>query len=205
MALTALTQRIVTRAMPKMFCTGVCGILAILAVAIDSQACSCLPNMALSEAVDQASAVFLGKVESVKASQLRPDQNEVKVIVSRVFKDDIGMVPPTTSSVRPDEVVASTVTVFTSQQESFCGFPFTVGLDYIIFARGNLARLSVSLCSRTTILDGSADVITQLEQLNSGSPSSSSSASAEQTAIAPVSDAAAISSAAAPNTGASKE
>ncbi len=126
-------------------------------------ACSCADKPSLEQSYDQSSAVFLGKVQSIAASRLRTDQNEVKVLVIKVFKDDVGLSPK--ASALPDEAATSTAIVFTSQQESLCGYPFAVGQDYIIFARGNLARISVSLCSRTVLLDGATAEMAELEKI----------------------------------------
>ncbi len=56
-------------------------------------------------------------------------------------------------------------TVHTSRDEASCGYDFTAGKEYLIYANGSAANLEVNLCSRTTLL---ATAVTDLLILGTG-------------------------------------
>ena len=109
-----------------------------------AKACSCsLPNLEQSEkervteSFKRASAVFVGKVESV--TEVSASKKKVRLKVSRVFKG------PKTDLVE----------VMTGKGGGDCGFPFRVDEEYLVFAYGgkNDTTFETNICTRTKLLE----------------------------------------------------
>jgi hypothetical protein len=122
-------------------------------------ACLCPRPPRAERALDRSSAVFAGQVVNIKGS-LVPEEPGAKVYV-RVD----------TISFRVSEVwkgpERETLEVTTPSDEPACGYSFSEGREYLVYAEGK--RMKVDSCGRTTPLSkASAD----LEALgNSETPS----------------------------------
>ena len=112
--------------------------LALLALSavlpFDAQACSCLGNPPVPEAVADSTRVFLGTVTAIE----RHDGllEHVTFQVSEHFK---GAATPT-------------VVVENHANGPMCGYPFREGGSYVVYARGDDGTLHTSSCSRTTVV-----------------------------------------------------
>jgi len=66
-----------------------------------------------------------------------------------------------------------TVTISTNAATSMCGYPFSKGKSYLIYADGKKASdLSVTLCTRTTLLSNAVEDIEELDKLREETKSS---------------------------------
>ena len=127
-------------------------------------ACSCAETPALDKAVDDSTVVFLGRVTLATTNPLRPNQREVRFNLSKLFKDETGM------------LTRNEVVIYTAEDQSLCGYTFVQNQDYLVFATGNAAKLSTSLCSRTRIFEAAqvdVDELTKRVSTSAGSGSSS--------------------------------
>jgi hypothetical protein len=101
--------------------------------------CSCLPPGPPSEALEWATAVFLGRVEEITTAKIplargeRLEERKVLFSIQKSWKGKQG----------------KTLTIFTNVSGASCGYPFRVGQEYLVYAYGAPPRLHVSLCSRT--------------------------------------------------------
>lgn len=113
-------------------------------------ACSCVSPPAPPAARDNAIAVFSGQVTGIDAPTGLSDGpgNAVHVTfaVSEVWK---GPAEPT-------------ITVVTSGSSASCGYEFTPGEQYMVYAGLDDTRFTASLCSRTAPLAQAADDIRAL-------------------------------------------
>ncbi|MEK4044762.1 hypothetical protein NSU18_13955 [Paenibacillus sp. FSL H8-0048] len=109
-------------------------------------ACSCVVSPPPMEAMEKSAAVFEGTVVSIKEKfklmQSSADPVQVTFQVGVRWKGEVG----------------EQVTVTTAQAEESCGFQFTKGERYIVYAGGEeaageegTAKLTVSFCSRTAL------------------------------------------------------
>ena len=116
-------------------------------------ACTCVPPPAPAEALGEAAAVFSGKVIQIKKHKPAEDifgGVEVVFRVNRAWKG----------------IDKSTARVFTSSQSAACGYNFSKGETYMVYAAGNShGRLSTSICSRTKRLK---DAREDLDALGAG-------------------------------------
>ena len=112
-------------------------VLAILtaAVAVFSAqtlyACSCAPPPPPKKALDDATAVFMGKVKSIEGGGFAV---KVKFEVETSFK-----------GVKKKEVV-----VETASNGAMCGYGFTKGEVYVVYCYGKEDALRTGLCTRTS-------------------------------------------------------
>ena len=108
-------------------------------------ACSCVPPGSPAEERAASAAVFSGKVVDVDVpgGTITNSADPVKVTleVLRVWK---GPAQPT-------------LVVTTARDSASCGFNFTQGQEYLVYARGTATDLSASLCSRTRLLSEGAE------------------------------------------------
>lgn len=118
----------------------VAGALALLAVTPGSvQACSCAPTRSACQALWNAGAVFAGEVIDItnldpKKKPPAPDTRRVRIKVLETF-----------AGAQSDEVE-----VFTAPDGAMCGYPFTRGDRYLVFAYEYAdGSLGVSICSPT--------------------------------------------------------
>jgi hypothetical protein len=106
-------------------------------------ACSCAPAPPPAEALQQAAAVFTGTVLSVDTSGV---SSTVRLRVERSWKG----------------AKCGEVTVVTSADSAACGYDFQVGQSYLAYADRQKGKLSVSLCSRTSLTSQAAEDLTAL-------------------------------------------
>jgi hypothetical protein len=122
---------------------------ALLALLPDcASACSCAgylaaPQERAQRALKESTAVFSG--EAVDISKGEPLTGSFRV--SEVWKGP----------------KRETLEVSTSSQESACGYPFSEGRKYLVYAEGR--RMSVSICGETTPLSKAS---AHLEALGNG-------------------------------------
>lgn len=137
------------------FSTFFCAVVLILS-ASDVFACTCMHlRGTVEDGYKRYPVIFSGKViSSVKSGDY---SRKVTIQVQNSWKSKL----------------PKTVTVFTGAQTSMCGFPFKKGESYLIYADGEKVKdLSVTLCSRTTLLSGAADDIEALNNLQKETKSS---------------------------------
>ena len=143
--------------MKKLAVSLLCGFAALLWLATPRCvfACSCVAPGPPDVEVAQSVAVFAGRVIQVEQPNgplvSSADPVRVTLQVATVWK---GPVEPT-------------VVVQTVRESASCGFPFAMGQDYLVYARGTETSLEVSLCSRTRSL---TDAATDMRQLGPGMP-----------------------------------
>lgn len=120
-------------------------------------ACSCVVSPSPLEAMEKSAAVFEGTVVSIqekfKIMQSSADPVQVTFQVGAWWKGEVG----------------EQVTVTTAQSGDSCGFEFTKGERYIVYAgaeeaegTGGTAKLTVSLCSRTAFFSGAEEDLKEL-------------------------------------------
>ena len=129
-------------------------------------ACSCAVSASPLEAMEQSAAVFEGTVVSIKEKfkimQSSADPVRVTFQVGARWKGEMG----------------EKVTVTTALSGASCGFEFTKGERYIVYAggeegegKGGTAKLTVSLCSRTAMFSGAEEDLNELGAgMSGGSP-----------------------------------
>lgn len=111
-------------------------LLMCLAAAPAALACSCLEPPPPAEAMALATTVFVGTV--VNHSE-KGRQSTYEFAVSETFK----------GAVQEKMVVRS------ATDSATCGYNFTVGERYLVYAFGKDERLSTNLCTRTRSANGS--------------------------------------------------
>lgn len=116
-------------------------------------ACSCAPPGTPTAEMTNATAVFAGVVTNVEAPTgaiVRSDDPvTVTFEVTQVWKGP-----------RRQTLIVTTV-----RDSATCGYNFTAGQAYLVYARGETDALTVSLCSRTAPL---ITALTDLYQLGEG-------------------------------------
>ncbi|MEK3795717.1 hypothetical protein MKX42_28625 [Paenibacillus sp. FSL R7-0204] len=129
-------------------------------------ACSCAVSPSPLEAMEKSAAVFEGTVVSIKEKfkimQSSADPVQVTFQVGARWKGEMG----------------ERVTVTTAQAEESCGFQFTKGERYIVYAGAEeaegeegTAKLTVSFCSRTAFFSGAKEDLNELGAgMSGGSP-----------------------------------
>lgn len=115
-------------------------------------ACSCAMSQPPEESLEAADAVFAGTVTDI-ADPFQPGSyhstaadRHVTFNVSEVWKG-------------PDY---ESIVVSTAVSSASCGYSFSEDEDYLVYARGAEDELSVSLCSRTAVLDEAEEDIAAL-------------------------------------------
>ena len=129
-------------------------LLPVLAAAwllpAQAQACSCVPPPPPKAALGAATAVFEGKVAHLDDDPAN-HRSTATLEVSRVWKG----------------AVSATVKVTTLDAGAMCGFGFAVGESYVVYAEGEAAGLSTSMCSRSSLSSKAKD---DLKALGPGKP-----------------------------------
>ncbi|WP_110114883.1 hypothetical protein [Bacillus sp. CGMCC 1.16541] len=103
-----------------------------------SEACSCVQPPPPEEELAHSKAVFRGKVlrvERVKVPLNEDFPSEVNVVtfeVNRIWKGPLD----------------SQLLVYTELDSASCGYSFSVGREYVVYAQGE-EDLTTSICSRT--------------------------------------------------------
>lgn len=134
-----------------------CLLLASMVVGSATQAlaCSCMIPGSPAAEMSNATAVFAGVVTDVESS------------AGGVFRGD----DPVTVTFEVTQVWKGprrqTLTVTTASDSAACGYNFTLGQAYLVYAHGDADELSVSLCSRTAPL---ANAWEDLYALGEGQP-----------------------------------
>lgn len=113
-----------------------------------ADACSCVPPPPPQEAFERADAVFAGKVKEIRKTR---NGKEVWFDVSRTWKG----------------VDQTQVWVVTGMGGGDCGYPFTAGVEHLVYANDRSGGLTTSICHRTAILDSAQE---DLAALGAGSP-----------------------------------
>lgn len=114
-------------------------------------ACSCIAPPPVTQALDQAGAVFSGKVLQVK--RVRNNRQGELGNVEVVFAVN-------TSWKGAERRVVS---VFTASQSAACGYGFRKGMTYLVYANGDAqGKLTTSICSRTKRLKDARDDLGEL-------------------------------------------
>lgn len=115
-------------------------------------ACSCVMPEPPREALQQADAVFVGRVSDTAAPARRPMLTQEFPFVSwgggmegprAIF--EVSMV---WKGRLPEEIA-----VDTSQIGGACGYEFAVGREYIVYAFKDEAGLTTSICTRTSLVE----------------------------------------------------
>jgi len=113
----------------------------LFASAESSYACSCLASPApvkeqIQGAFSSADAVFSGEVVEIIESPADKDTLIVKFKIAKSWK----------GKAQPE------VTIKTAKESAMCGYSFTTGQKYIVYAYGAGDALSTDNCSRTAML-----------------------------------------------------
>ena len=120
-------------------------VLFLFASAKASLACSCAASAEperkqVQKAFSGSAAIFSGKVVEVKDAA---DGNKfiVRIEVDRSWKGG----------------PKGEVLITTAKDSAMCGYAFTVGQKYLVYANGRRDDLFVENCSRTAVLKGNGD------------------------------------------------
>jgi hypothetical protein len=105
-------------------------LLALLFSANIASACKCAPPPSVSQSFQSATAVFIGKVETVEEVKFQ------RVITLRVIEAFKG-------------VGDKTLVLHTGSGGGDCGYPFVIGQSYLVYASGTSDDLGTNICTRT--------------------------------------------------------
>jgi hypothetical protein len=115
-------------------------------------ACSCMMPGTPAQEMDRSVAVFAGRVVSINAPVgiviSSADPVVITFDVSQVWKG-------------PEE---ATIRLTTARDSASCGYEFTTGQEYIVYAYHSEEGLSTGLCTRTNRLENAADDLAALGQ-----------------------------------------
>lgn len=120
-----------------------------------AMACSCMvtddpPAKQVQNAYGEATAVLAGEVISVTDSADDSYSRKVTIKVAKSWKGGS----------------AKEITITTGKDSAMCGFNFEVGTSYLIYAHGDAAKLSTTICTRTAEFkaDGDAKHLDKLKK-----------------------------------------
>ena len=118
--------------------------LAIPAFASSGEihACDCVESESATERLNEASAVFLGRVVDIHFEDWPFDIDTTAVPLEEPMTVEFNV-----HTVWKGEV--SKVTRVTTARSEPCGFPFNMFEDYLVYADGKTDSLEVRACSRT--------------------------------------------------------
>jgi 5-hydroxyisourate hydrolase-like protein (transthyretin family) len=136
-------------------------LLIVLVLPRPSAACSCVESGAACEDYWKASAVFLGRVESIARQTVKsPSQMPLRRVVTMTVIEAFS------------GVQKGTVEVTTGSGGGDCGFAFREGADYVVYAQRSASGggLTVSLCSRTREVSRAGDDLQYARAIASGAP-----------------------------------
>jgi hypothetical protein len=133
----------------------------ILAPHFPLHACQCMRIGEACQAAWTSDAVFVGRVINISSFIQHEDfgafrQNRVTLAVTETFNG------PTSKSFE----------IVTGMGNGDCGFPFTKGQDYLVYASKEAGKWSSSICSRTQRLDHATSDLSYLRSLSSAPPPS---------------------------------
>lgn len=121
-------------------------------------ACSCGPLDPPQSELEQASAVFSGKVLSFRVTGHSPGSTSTEQPMP--FLDPTEIVLEVISTWKG--IHQSQVVVHTGGGGIGCGFEFHVGQSYFVYAYGDSQGLETEHCSRTTELENATEDLTAL-------------------------------------------
>lgn len=125
-------------------------VLTLLATATVILACTCVPAENPAKELEKSDAVFSGEVTEIR---LHREAKNVFERVEAVFRAD---------SVWKG-IDEKTVSVFTAAHSATCGYGFSQGGTYLVYAgRSPEGRLSTTICSRTRRLKDAGDDLREL-------------------------------------------
>lgn len=134
----------------------------------DASACSCATPDSPCELVGSAQTVFIGTAIRREVSTVR---RSARALDGRTQQFDESIVRFTfqvheaiNGSLTPDR----TVVVSTAEDGAACGFPFQLGLRYLVHAAGPLQALATSQCTRTALESESRDVLDLMARTKQG-------------------------------------
>ncbi len=108
-------------------------------------ACSCIETPSPLAAKEAATAVFTGQVEEIKMPKILTGSTDTMTVIFSLANTWKG----------PD---FKTLKIHTPVSSAACGYEFTVGEEYLVYASGVDDFLQVGLCDRIVkIADASAD------------------------------------------------
>lgn len=129
-------------------------LLGIAACEARAAECQCPPSTpVLRDIYAQSAAVFVGTVEKFGASALRPGMNEAQIRLMSRFKGT-------------EEIKGNTIFVYSPIAPEKCGMKLLIGQDYLFFTEGTLARLTLTACSHTEVLDNALDKMEDLQRIS---------------------------------------
>jgi len=116
--------------------------IASLAQASEARACSCM-KLTPAEGLSSSNVVFSGEVTQIEKNEAtRFGGLEVTLRVKEVWKG----------------APAEEIKVHTAGNSAACGYPFTVGTTYLVYALNDEADpMRVSLCSRTAPIENAKE------------------------------------------------
>ncbi len=138
-ATTPLSRRDSYRALTALILLSIVFLLSAPSAAL---ACSCSEKPSLEDSLKNSSLIFVGRVLDQRETAFKPNHTEVRFTVFKKFKG-FEEIPKS----------AEYVVVYTPREESLCGYSFSNGFEYLVFATGSPAFLKVNLCSRTDVLE----------------------------------------------------
>lgn len=145
-------MRVPKLSIPAVFAIVLAVGLALAAPQI-AHACSCIENPPPGEALEGADYVFTGTVTMIRSTDPGPGgqsfpKSTVKFDVQSVYKGNVG----------------GKFSVETAQSSAACGFTFTEGETYLVYAYSGDGggAPSTSLCSRTAALSDAGEDIEAL-------------------------------------------
>lgn len=130
-------------------------VLAMFANPAPAQACSCAVPLTVTNAVSQVNAVFVGEVVSVVDQQtlLSPLIDEVRywlgVPYYSALNPSYGNLVTFNVQTSWKGITTTTAEVRTGYGGGDCGYLFSVGTQYIVYARGATDELRTGICGRT--------------------------------------------------------
>lgn len=121
-------------------------LVSIIAVtASDVFACSCFTpegipiEKQIKDAYTKSSSVFVGQVVEVIK---KPDNNLVKFRVEKSWNNKF----------------QKEITISTPSNSAMCGYEFSIGKKYLVYANGESGNLSTYLCNRTASAAANKDI-----------------------------------------------
>lgn len=141
---------VVKRALVAFVIAGAGAALVVLATPEIVRACSCLVSTP-EENMGRADAVFEGRVVAV-AREGGPSEvqgggtNEVRLRVVRYWKGELG----------------ETVVIRTAENSAACGYPFSAGTSYLVYANRTEKGLETGLCSGTLLITEAQELLPRM-------------------------------------------
>jgi len=122
----------------------VASLIALLVAAPPAAACSCMGGIEPAEMLTQADAAFTGRVVAFEEVKRETDYGTLYRMRTVVEVDAVWKGLEDDAPAALDEVV-----VWTGTGGGDCGYPFSKGDRYLIYAFEHDGELSTGICSRT--------------------------------------------------------